>query len=428
MQGGAAFTERGLGSCQAQVQQRAGCGVGGAGQGLGQNADGGGGVIPPGGLVGEVVWRITSVSSARCPYAHPAAAPAPDSGAARVLRRGLSHRLVPPGEQWPGRNDTTGTAPPEQAEIEPGMRVLEVGSGGYNAALLAELVGEAGTVVTADIDAEIVKRARACLDAAGYGRVQVVLADADGGVPEHAPFDRIIVTAGAWDIPPAWLEQMSQRGRIVVPLRMRGITRSIAFDRDGKDLVSVSYRLCGFVPMQGSGAQTERLVPVTDGVAFQVDDQRQAFDTGALAAAVHAPHRQVWSGAAFDLPDELELFLATSTPEMVMLHGSKPLVDEGVLALSVTRGVPALVVGGSFAYWTKRPNEETGGFESGVLAHGPEAEAVAARYVELLRRWAFGHRRRGAARIRYVPMPENAAEPPAGVVAKRLGTVEVSWS
>ncbi|WP_435611351.1 methyltransferase, FxLD system [Streptomyces sp. C10-9-1] len=316
----------------------------------------------------------------------------------------------------------------EQAEIEPGMRVLEVGSGGYNAALIAELVGEAGTVVTADIDAEIVKRARACLDAAGYDRVQVVLADAEGGVPEHAPFDRIIVTAGAWDIPSAWREQMSARGRIVVPLRMRGITRSFAFDHDGKDLVSDSYRLCGFVPMQGSGAYTERLLPVTDGVALQLDDQRQEFDTKALADAVHAPRLEVWSGAAFDMPDELELFLATSTPQMVMLHGSKDLVDQGVLAPSVTRGVPALVAGGSFAYRTKRPNEETGGFESGVFAHGPDAETVAARYAELLRRWAADHRRRGAARIRYVPMPEGAAEPSAKVVAKRLGAVEVSWS
>ncbi|WP_165983996.1 methyltransferase, FxLD system [Streptomyces sp. YIM 98790] len=316
----------------------------------------------------------------------------------------------------------------EQAEIEPGMRVLEVGSGGYNAALLAELVGEAGTVVTADIDAEIVERARACLDAAGYGRVQVVLADADGGVPEHAPFDRIIVTAGAWDIPPAWLEQLSERGRIVVPLRMRGLTRSFAFDREDGGLVSASYRLCGFVPMQGSGAYTERLVPIADGIALQVDDQRQEFDTEALAAAVHTPRLEVWSGAAFDMPDELELFLATSTPQMVMLHGSKQLVDQGVLALSVTRGVPALVVGGSFAYRTKRPNEETGGFESGVFAHGPEAEAVAARYVDLLRRWASDHRRRGAARIRYVRMPEGTAEPSAGVVAKRFGAVEISWS
>ncbi|QDY79128.1 methyltransferase, FxLD system [Streptomyces qinzhouensis] len=320
----------------------------------------------------------------------------------------------------------------EQAGIEPGMRVLEVGSGGYNAALIAELVGKEGASISVDIDAEIVERARKCLDAAGYEQVQVVRADAVAGVPELAPFDRIIVTAGAWDIPSAWLDQLSERGRIVVPLRMRGLTRSIAFDRAGggseEELVSDSYRLCGFVPMQGAGAYTERLIHVTDGLALRVDDQKQDFDTDALAAAVRSARLEVWSGAAFDLPDELELFLATNTPEMVMLHGSKDLVDQGLLALSVTRGVPALVSGGSFAYRTKRANEETGGFESGVLAHGPDAEQVAARYAELLRRWASDHQRRGAARISYRPMPAGTAEPSQGVVAKRLGAVAFSWS
>ncbi|QHC26377.1 methyltransferase, FxLD system [Streptomyces sp. GS7] len=316
----------------------------------------------------------------------------------------------------------------EQAEIEPGMRVLEVGSGGYNAALIAELVGDAGSVTSVDIDAEIVERARTCLDTAGYHQVEVVQSDAIGGVPKHAPFDRIVVTAGAWDIPSAWLDQLSERGRIVVPLRLRGLTRSIAFDRAGEGLVSDSYRLCGFVPMQGAGAYTERLIRVADGIGLRVDDQRQDFDIETLAAAVRSPRLEVWSGAAFDLPDELELFLATSTPEMVMLHGSKGLVEQGVFALSVTRGVPTLVVGGSFAYRTKRPNEETGGFESGVFAHGPDAESVAARYVELLRRWASDHRRRGAARIQYRPMPAGTAEPSQGIVAKQLGAVEISWT
>ncbi|WP_254885902.1 methyltransferase, FxLD system [Streptomyces sp. NA02950] len=316
----------------------------------------------------------------------------------------------------------------EQAEIEPGMRVLEVGSGGYNAALIAELVGDTGAVVSVDIDAEIVERARTCLDAAGYEQVEVVQSDADAGVPEHAPFDRIIVTAGAWDIPSAWLDQLSEHGRIVVPLRMRGLTRSIAFDRADEGLVSDSYRLCGFVAMQGAGAYTERLIRVADGIGLRVDDQRQDFDINGLAAAVRSPGLEVWSGAAFDLPDELELFLATSTPEMAMLHGSKDLVEQGVFALSVTRGVPALVVGGSFAYRTKRPNQETGGFESGVFAHGPDAEAVAARYIDLLRRWASEHQRRGAARIRYRPMPSGTAKPSQGIVAKQLGAVEISWS
>jgi protein-L-isoaspartate(D-aspartate) O-methyltransferase len=316
----------------------------------------------------------------------------------------------------------------EQAAIEPGMRVLEVGSGGYNAALLAELVGATGTVVSVDIDPEIVDRARDCLATAGYDRVEVVLADANHGVPEYAPFDRIVVTAGVWDIPSAWLAQLSNNGRIVIPLRMRGLTRSIAFDRDGNGLVSDSYRLCGFVPMQGAGSYSERLISIGEGVALRVDDQSQDFDIDALAAAVRQPHQESWTGAAFDLPDELELFMATSSPQMVMLHASQDLVNQGLVALSATRGVPALVDGSSFAYRTKRPNEKTGGFESGILAYGPDAESVAEQYAELLRRWAADHRRRGAARLRYTPMPAGTAEPAPRVVAKRLGAVEVSWS
>ena len=128
----------------------------------------------------------------------------------------------------------------EQAGIEPGMRVLEVGSGGYNAALIQEITGANGQVTTVDIDADITDRARGCLAAAGYGGVNVVLADAEGGVPEGAPYDRSIVTAAAWDIPPAWISRLTQRGRLIVPLRMGGLTRSIAFDRDGDGLVSRS--------------------------------------------------------------------------------------------------------------------------------------------------------------------------------------------
>jgi thiopeptide-type bacteriocin biosynthesis protein len=71
----------------------------------------------------------------------------------------------------------------EQAAIEPGMRVLEIGSGGYEAALIQELVGERGQVTTVDIDADITRRAEACLQAAGYDSASVVLADAEAGVP-----------------------------------------------------------------------------------------------------------------------------------------------------------------------------------------------------------------------------------------------------
>ncbi|MGH3854965.1 MAG: methyltransferase domain-containing protein [Pseudonocardiaceae bacterium] len=99
----------------------------------------------------------------------------------------------------------------EQAQLGVGMRVLEIGSGGYNAALIAELVGESGKVVSVDIDPDIVDRTRDCLAAAGYSQVDVVLADAEDGVPDHAPYDRVIVTVGAWDIPPAWSDPVDDR-------------------------------------------------------------------------------------------------------------------------------------------------------------------------------------------------------------------------
>ncbi|GGO27168.1 hypothetical protein GCM10010116_54500 [Microbispora rosea subsp. aerata] len=315
----------------------------------------------------------------------------------------------------------------EQAEIKPGMRVLEIGSGGYNAALIQELVGTEGTVVSVDIDPDIVDRARACLATAGYDRVEVVLADAENGVPEHAPYDRIIVTAGAWDIPPAWVDQLSAAGRIVVPLRMRGRTRTIAFDRSDDVLVSRSYCLAAFVPMQGSGAFSEHIVQLAEGVVLRVDEEPQRFDVEALRRALNSPRMERWSGAAFDLPDELELFLLTNTPQVAMLHADEDLVDQGWFAPSAARGVPALISGGSFAYRTKRPNQEIGGFESGVFAHGPEAEAVAAEYVELLRRWASDHRRRGAARIQYIPKTARTSLPSRGLISKRHGTVVVTW-
>lgn len=314
-----------------------------------------------------------------------------------------------------------------QAEIEPGMRVLEVGSGGYNAALLQELVGEDGKVTSVDIDPEIAIRARACLDTAGYDRVNVVLADAENGVPQGAPYDRIIVTAGSWDIPPAWLDQLTGCGRLVVPLRMRGITRSIAFDRDGSGLVSSNYRLCGFVPMQGDGAHSKRVIRINDEVALRTDNETLQVDAEALLRALDSPMVRRWSGEAFDLPDELELFLVTNAPQVAMLHASERLVELGVFTIAASMGVAALVKGGSFAYRTKRANEETGGFESGVIARGPEAEELAEYDVGLLRRWAKNYRRRHAARIQYIPKSVDINEQFPGVIAKRHGTVVVSW-
>jgi protein-L-isoaspartate(D-aspartate) O-methyltransferase len=143
----------------------------------------------------------------------------------------------------------------EQLDVAPGHRVLEIGAGtGYNAALLARLVGETGEVVTVDIDDDIVAAARAHLAAAGVERVRVVGADGGFGYAEAAPYDRIIVTVGAWDIAPAWREQLGPGGRLVLPLALGGAQKSAAFGPADGHLVSVSLEECLFMPLRGAFA------------------------------------------------------------------------------------------------------------------------------------------------------------------------------
>ncbi|MFF5106097.1 methyltransferase, FxLD system [Streptomyces sp. NPDC000134] len=315
----------------------------------------------------------------------------------------------------------------EQAEIESGMKVLEIGSGGVNAAYLQELVGSKGEVTTVDIDRDVIDRARQCLDDAGYARVKTVLDDGEHGVPDGAPYDRIIVTAAAWDIPSSWINGLTENGRLVVPLTVCGTTRSIAFDRDGDGLISRSYGLAHFVPMQGEGAADERKVMLREGIALQTDDVRVPLEPQALNAAIGMPRLEHWSGAAYDLPDELDLFLTLKLPSPARLHASQEIVASGLVEASALKGVPALVSQDSIAYRTRRENADTGGFESGVIAHGPQAEALADQYADLLRRWAQNHRRRGAATFRYLPGP--APTPlPGDAVLRRHGIVTATWA
>nr|WP_246404611.1 hypothetical protein [Nocardiopsis algeriensis] len=89
-----------------------------------------------------------------------------------------------------------------RADLGRGQHVLEIGSGGYNAALIRELVGPFGQVTSIDIDSDVIVRAEELLaDAAAEG-VHLAVADGEHGFAARAPFDRIIVTAGAWDLPP----------------------------------------------------------------------------------------------------------------------------------------------------------------------------------------------------------------------------------
>jgi len=101
-------------------------------------------------------------------------------------------------------------------EVEPGQRVLEVGTGsGYQAAVLAELGAEVRSV---EIVEPLARAAAARLRELGYANVTVRAGDGYAGWPEAAPFDRIIVTAGAPHIPQPLLDQLKPGGRMVIPV------------------------------------------------------------------------------------------------------------------------------------------------------------------------------------------------------------------
>jgi protein-L-isoaspartate(D-aspartate) O-methyltransferase len=100
-----------------------------------------------------------------------------------------------------------------------GHRFLEVGVGsGYGTSLAREVVGREGLVVAIDIDATTLAFARENLQRAGHTDVVLVHGDGGLGYPEHAPYDRICVTAACPDVPPPLIQQLTARGRLIAPV------------------------------------------------------------------------------------------------------------------------------------------------------------------------------------------------------------------
>jgi protein-L-isoaspartate(D-aspartate) O-methyltransferase len=239
----------------------------------------------------------------------------------------------------------------DQLDLAPGHRVLEIGAGtGYNAALISHIVGPSGQVTSVDIDPELVATAREHLTRAGFGQVTVVCADGAWGDPEHAPYDRIIATVGVSDLAPAWLAQAVPQARIVVPLDVRGIQVSVAFERAEPDVLgapwtSRSLAPCGFMRMRGSLAGPERVVLLAPGLSLLLPDGTPEVNGEAVAellAGPPSPHptgvRVTGSGSA-QVTWGLGLWLAAREPRSCGLNEERLAGRRGAAASRLT-GAP----------------------------------------------------------------------------------------
>jgi protein-L-isoaspartate(D-aspartate) O-methyltransferase len=135
-------------------------------------------------------------------------------------------------------------------DVRPGHRVLEVGTGcGYQAAVLAEL---GALVDTLEIVHELVLAARRILAELGYATVRVHERDGHAGLPERAPFDRIIVTASPARVPKALIDQLAPGGRLVIPVGERHHQELRLIEKDVVGEVHERRTLpVAFVPLTG---------------------------------------------------------------------------------------------------------------------------------------------------------------------------------
>ena len=324
----------------------------------------------------------------------------------------------------------------DQLDLAPGQRVLEIGAGtGYNAALIRHIVGPWGTVVSVDIEADLVDHAREHLASAGYPDVTVVAADGAQGYPPGAPYDRVIATVGVSDLAPAWLHQTGPDARIVVPLDVRGSQLAVAFGRAEPEQagrnghwVSRSIAPCGFMRMRGSLAGPERTVVLQPGLSIALPDgltmaDGQEVDGPALAAFLDGPPAEFATGvraSSLQVFWGLGLWLAAGdrrscgvaeewTEGAAARLARAPLYGRGMVA---TTGI--VDSGGIAVLTTDQPAVEGRSGQltlevAGFGPHGPELGAALAGHVQAWDRAG----QPGAARLHVDAYPRSSPDEPA---------------
>jgi len=139
----------------------------------------------------------------------------------------------------------------QAAAIKPGDKVLEVGAGsGYAAAVLSRIADE---VFAVERHESLAREAAKRVAALGYHNLEIVAGDGLEGLPEQAPFDAILAAASGSHVPPAWVQQLADGGRIVMPVGEPSFVQKLIKVTKGPGGRLISEDLCGvrFVPLIG---------------------------------------------------------------------------------------------------------------------------------------------------------------------------------
>jgi protein-L-isoaspartate(D-aspartate) O-methyltransferase len=193
---------------------------------------------------------------------------------ADAMRHIPRHRFVPPeydsmayeDEPLPISGSATISAPHmvafqlEWSELKPGLKVLEIGSGlGYLAALMGELTAPSGTIDAVEIDPHLAEEARRRMEQLGlHDRVAVHALDGSAGLPQRAPFDRIVVSCAAPEIFPEWIAQLSAGGIVTAPVGDRWEQTMIRVRRTPGGPTKEAGPRVRFVPLLRSSAPIYR--------------------------------------------------------------------------------------------------------------------------------------------------------------------------
>jgi protein-L-isoaspartate(D-aspartate) O-methyltransferase len=251
----------------------------------------------------------------------------------------------------------------ERLDVRPGQRVLEIGTGsGYNAALLSELVGRSGEVVSVDIDPDVANRARSALRDAGH-TVKVEVCDGRRLAPIRGRFDRVIVTASTDHLPRAWHRRLVAGGLLVTPFRLRtdSFTPQVAvtFRRAGSGFESIDIIPAGFMALRHGSLVDAPAFPGEHGLSANaqaagkrrvlcsvqgpaVGKLSSARRSEVLAQILRGPSRSVRIGGSGDYLGVLMLFVFGAASKAVELSlGSRwgmALLDVRVRSLAALTG------------------------------------------------------------------------------------------